>query len=78
MVCGVAFGVENRVARLRIRPDGTSNNNNRGYLDSLGGTFGWNRGSPKTSPIHHSDITWYGSFLVRNDPAVTPRLPINW
>jgi hypothetical protein len=66
------------LARLRIRPDGTSNNNNRGYLDSLGGTFGWNRGSPKANPVHHSDITWYGSFLVRNDPAVTPRLPINW
>ncbi len=60
------------MARLHIRPDDASNNNNRGYLDSFGGTFGWNRGSPKTNPLHHSDFTRHNSVLVRNDPAVKP------
>jgi hypothetical protein len=71
---GVAFGVENRIARIHIRPDDTSNNNNRRYLDSFGGTLGWNRGSPKTDPLYHSDVAWYGSVLVRNHLAVT----LNW
>jgi len=78
VACGVAFGVENRMARIHIGPDDTSNHNNWGYLDPFGGTLGCNRGSPKTDPLYHSDVARYGSVLVRNNLAVTPRLPLNW
>jgi len=74
VACGAVFGVENRLARFQIRPDDTSNNNNRSYLDSFGRTPGGNRGSPKTNPLH-SDVARYGAVLVRNDFAVMPGLP---
>ncbi len=45
---GLLLAWRHRVARLHIGPDDTSNNNNRGCLDSFGGILGWNRGSPKT------------------------------
>jgi len=72
VACVLAFGMENRLACLCIRPGDTSIDHSWGCLDSCGGTAGWSGWSPTADTLHSSDFSRYGTVLVWNHPAVTP------
>ena len=67
---GFAYGMENWLACLHVRPADPLDNNHWGYLDSCGGHIGWARGSSAINPLHPSDFNRYGSVLVCNDSAL--------